>query len=366
MRSILRKMAPMLMPAVALMSLLAMPCVAKADDYSYTIRVFAGNKGTVNDSEAVTLKKAKGETVDLSSEVSVAVSDSSYYHKGFRESGRDSEFAYRSFPADRDIDLVVSYGMRAQMARLTVHFCERGTKVPLTTDAGTSEETYEYKIGDKPVVAFKHVDGYRPLYQNITGTIRGDTDWYLEYAKVQAPSQPEETQAETTTGQQAGTEQRAGDEGATDGTGTGASQTTGQTNQQEPATDTGAENAVNGNQSQSGAGGQNGAEGANGTEDDQSAANAGTEPEEAPETMPIIDFDIPLADIDAVNGNPLSTSGESGIIINEDVPDEGGMSGFRLWASGHAMPIAIGTGVVLAIAMSLIVFLVLSRKSKDR
>ena len=165
-------MAIALMAAVAL---LGVPSHAVAEEYGYTVRVFSGNKGSVNGEEVASFKVSKGEEIDLTEAVSVGIGDSAYYHKGFREAGQDDEFPYRAFPVERDIDLVVSYGMRAQMAKVTLHFREYGTGRPLVADDGSDSVACECKVGDKPVIAFRHIEGYRPLYRNVTGTVTGDT-----------------------------------------------------------------------------------------------------------------------------------------------------------------------------------------------
>lgn len=362
----MRHVASRVMLALSMMLAIAttmvVPNIALADGYTYTIRVFAGNKGTVNGSDLVVLEKPKGAEVDLSSEVSVAVNDPSYYHKGFREAGRDEEFAYRSFEVERDLDLVVSYGMRADMARLTVHFCEYGTNRPLVTDRGTSEETYEFKVGDKPVIAFRHVDGYRPLYRNITGTITGDMDWNLEYVKLQVPSETA-TPADTTT-----TTVPANDATTTTPTTPSDNQGAGNTDGNAGTADGQAQagdDGTAGNQTQTGNDGTTDAASANGDDNGQSGSNAVSEPaEEAPETQSIVDLDIPLSNVDIVNDDPLPHSN------NEDAPDEedatDDLSGFKLWAQEHAMLMALGTGIVLAIAASVIVLLVLRRNRRSR
>lgn len=274
------------------------PRVARAEDYTYKVRVFSGNKGTVNGEDVVVLECHKGDSINLEDEIDVGITSDSYYHKGFRESGQDAEFPYMSFSVDRDIDLVTSYGMRAQMAKLTVHFREYGTDKPLATDDGSTEATYEYKIGDKPVIAFKHIEGYRPVWRNITGTITEDTDWYLEYIRLE-DGETEES-AIGTAGVGGRSQPANGREASTDG---------GRTTTNDRGDDRNA--AANGNQN------------ANSDQDanrDQNAADSsadengnGIEDEQAPPTRSILDNDTPLTNLaDSTSElDPISWSEET-------------------------------------------------------
>ena len=59
------------------------PQSAYADDYTYTVRVWAGNEGTVNGKQTYDEIPAKyGEVVTLSNNFKVDVTDSKYYQKG--------------------------------------------------------------------------------------------------------------------------------------------------------------------------------------------------------------------------------------------------------------------------------------------
>ena len=367
-------------------STMGLPTVALSEDYSYTIRVFAGNKGTVNGQDVVTLSRHKGETVDLSSDVDVSVTDSAYYHKGFREAGRDSEFPYRSFAADRDIDLVASYGMRVNMVRLTVHLRNYQTGEPLVSEDGTSEVTYEYRSGDKPVVAFRYVEGYRPLYRNVTGTITEDTDWYLDYVPIQPAEVPAEdastgTDATNGTGTQAGRNQqepgsqRQGEQSES-GQGGTPGQTQDETSDQTPNQPEGQpirpDDATSPASTEQPEGSNEGVAGNgdardNGTGDTDSSNGTNPRSDESvsgdsyPPTEDIQDNDIPLSNPAASNPKP---DGEE----NQEKKGSGqGILAWMLsWMRNHKLAISIVSGIVLAIAMVLIALLSFTRrKSKD-
>lgn len=175
---------PLLTIFVLIQSLL-ITNIAIAKDYTYKVRIMAGNIGTVNNEKSVTLECHKGDEIILSDAISAASGDdSNYYHKGFRESGHDEMYPQNSIIVTKDLDLVCAWGLRFDMVNLTVKYIDSATKQPLIADSGASQKTYEYKRGDKPVIAYEHINGYRPLYRNITGTLTEDTTWELEYAAV--------------------------------------------------------------------------------------------------------------------------------------------------------------------------------------
>ena len=319
--------------AIALMAaaaLLGVPSHAVAEEYGYTVRVFSGNKGSVNGEEVASFKVSKGEEIDLTEAVSVGIGDSAYYHKGFREAGQDDEFPYRAFPVEHDIDLVVSYGMRAQMAKVTLHFREYGTGRPLVADDGSDSVTCECKVGDKPVIAFRHIEGYRPLYRNVTGTVTGDTDWYLDY--VRDDGEQGEGTATVTGGNATGTQGQesasAGGQDATSG-GTAGATTPGGADANAPGDGAAASNDGTTNA-------------AGGTAPSESGGDA-TPPAE-PETRTLLDNDTPLAGGDHAEQN-----------------------GFDLgvWARANRMPLAIGAGAILAALLAVTAFFVSKRSKKE-
>lgn len=158
----------------------------------YRVRVYAGKEGKVNGStDYDEVMVDYGGTVRLSDSFAVEVTDTSkYYFKGFRLSGKDNrDGLYDQITSvTEDMDFVVAYGSRGKMTTYTVRFVENGTGNALQDDQGRSEVTYEGKVGDKPVVAYSYVPGYRPLYNNITGTLKekaSDNVWNLPYVRVE-------------------------------------------------------------------------------------------------------------------------------------------------------------------------------------
>lgn len=114
---------------ICMIAALALPAFAadpSAEDkpYSYTVRIFPGDKGTINGSKDPIVREvepgSKWGRADF--DISQAAPDDPdrYYVMGLREAGRDNNttdvmFRSGSFTVDRDIDLVVSYGIRGAM-----------------------------------------------------------------------------------------------------------------------------------------------------------------------------------------------------------------------------------------------------------
>lgn len=159
---------------------------------TYKVRVYAGNEGTVNGkSDYAEISVDEGSEVKLSDEFTVKVTDEAkYYFKGYRLSGKDNRdpgALSDDIIVTEDTDFVVAYGASGtSMTSYTIKFVESGTGKALTNDDGVTSVTYQGKVGDKPVVAYAYVKGYRPLYRNITGTLKeGSNEWSLPYKAIE-------------------------------------------------------------------------------------------------------------------------------------------------------------------------------------
>ena len=155
--------------------------------YSYTVRVFPGDKGTVDGKKDPIVRVVEpgyewnGSDFDYGER---AASDTDkYYVRGIREAGRDNNTTNNlinpSFTVDRDIDLVVAYGIKGSDVTYKINYVEYGTNKQLL-----KPRTYHGNIGDKPVVAYLYIDGYVPQYKNVTGTLDADStknEWTFYY-----------------------------------------------------------------------------------------------------------------------------------------------------------------------------------------
>lgn len=314
--------------AVVLACLTAAP--ALADEYTYTVRVFGGDKGTYNGSSTYTDPTAYKLndicTLDLSK---AAANEDKYYPKGFRIAGTDELLTDLNFPVTEDTDIVVAYGVKGDMVQYTINFVEDGTGNALTSDAGRSSVTYWGKIGDKPVVAAEFIEGYRPLYNNITGTLKeGTNNWDLPYVAIEV-GEGTETVTTQTVYVDGGTTVIPGGGGTTTG------------------------GAAAGGAAAGGAAG-----GAAGTTEGGAAATTPTTPA-APPTQEILDVDNPLASPDA-NGTGTGT-GEQGT-GTENIEGDGNPAAPGQSAFSPALTAGIAAGA--ALVAGLIIYLM--RKNKDQ
>ena len=262
----------------------------------------------------------------------VQVTDERYYVKGVRLSGRDNADAQNlvspTFTVDGDADYVVAYGIRGDMVAYTVNYQDADGN-----ELAPSQQFYG-NVGDKPVVAYRYIDGYIPQAAALTKTLSSNeaenvfTFVYEEGESgtvVETPGTPGgvTTVVETVTVTE-GT-------GAAAGTGTAA----------------GAGTAGTGAAGAGTAGAGAGAAGAG-------TGAAGTA--EGGDTTTIEGEDVPQGD----GGNVVDLDEEDTPLGNIDVDESGADSD-----SGSGFPLAgsIAVGVIaVAILAALIVFLVKAKR----
>ncbi len=154
------------------------PVAAQAADqptakepYTYTVRIFAGNQGTI-DGEPFYVQTGlnAGDRFTFYQQNVDVSNDSRYYVRGLREAGRDNNTATvaPSFEVTRDIDYVVAYGIRGQDVAYTVRY------VDTDGNALAPEETFYGNVGDSPVIAYRYIEGYQPQAYNLTGELYED------------------------------------------------------------------------------------------------------------------------------------------------------------------------------------------------
>ena len=181
--------------AICMVAALALPALAadtaSDETYSYTVRIFPGDKGTIDGKKDPIIKVVEPghpwTGTDFDYGTSAASDTDKYYVRGIREAGRDNnttnnDLIYPSFTVTRDIDLVIAYGIKGSDVEYTVHYVELGTGKELL-----KARTYHGNVGDKPAVAYLYVEDYVPQYENITGTLDADAaknDWTFYYVKI--------------------------------------------------------------------------------------------------------------------------------------------------------------------------------------
>ena len=140
--------------------------------YKYRVEVYAGRQGRYDGK-----KVWKGE-YDAGSAISIDVRDikvtnDKYYVRGFRVAGHDNDetTGYQTITIDNldtDVSYEVAYGIKGAMVKYTVEYLDQSGKELLAT------ETFYGMPGDKPVVAYRYVDGYEPNVYNIGKTLVED------------------------------------------------------------------------------------------------------------------------------------------------------------------------------------------------
>lgn len=155
-----------------------------ADEYDYTVRIYAGNQGVLGEGgitvpSGAKLQRSKneivitglkyGDVVNIRAKDAAEVTDEKYYVKGIRRSGRDnSEATEEAFPVASDRDYVIAYGIRGTMVKYTVNYMDAAGKKLLDSD------TYYGNPGERQYVSYRYVDGYQPQAYNLVKTLSTD------------------------------------------------------------------------------------------------------------------------------------------------------------------------------------------------
>lgn len=172
MRHIKRAAAAMLSICLCLVFMAPMAARAGTDEYTYTVRFFAGSRGKLKGSDVVVHKNLHyGDRVTFNQR-DVELTSGKYYVRGIRESGKDNNTAdtqaQPSFLVTGDQDYVVTYGILGDQVMYTVNYVdEAGNPV-------ADPEVYYGNVGDRPVVAYLYVEGYLPQAFSVTGTLTAD------------------------------------------------------------------------------------------------------------------------------------------------------------------------------------------------
>lgn len=195
------------------------------EEYSYTITLHAGEKGAINGTDGgVEVLKGCHAGDRISFDLShVTVNDEKYYVKGVRLSGRDNEEVSPAFYVDGDADYVVAYGIKGDQVAYTVQYQDENGKTL------AESETFYGNLGDKPVVAYRYIEGYIPQALAMTKTLSDNEAenvftfvYHAEEGETAAPATPGNTTIVNVPGA-AGTQAGAsGTAGTTAGGGAGS------------------------------------------------------------------------------------------------------------------------------------------------
>lgn len=152
-------------------------------DTTYTIRLYGGNRGTVNGQDMVEWTGVHyGDTVDLG-QASIAVTDGKYYAKGARPAGLDNvkDVVYvadvdangklsGTVTVTEDADYVIAYGVLADRVEYTVRY------VDAAGNELAASQKFMGDIGDTPATAAPYFENYVPNAYTATLALTGDPD----------------------------------------------------------------------------------------------------------------------------------------------------------------------------------------------
>ena len=162
----------------------------------YKVSVSAGLHGTVSygdqkDKDVVNVYYEEGAEWNPA-DYTITVDDDRYYFKGFHVSGIEGvqEGAQK---VKEDIVFVATYGIKGDLVEYYVTYVD--------TEGNTlhPKSTLHGNVGDKPVIAYQHIDGYVPQTANFTGTLSKDKTIEFEfvYTKVTTNTTIIEEEGET-------------------------------------------------------------------------------------------------------------------------------------------------------------------------
>ena len=160
--------------------------VSKKEAYTYTVTLYAGNRGKltadvfevvsnnevsydISADKVVISGLAAGDAISFYPQVGVTNVEDKYYVQGIRLSGRDNDEGKETFfNVSKDADYVVAYGIKGNQVAYTVNYVDADGNELAPSD------TFYGNIGDKPVVAYKYIDGYVPEVLGFTKTLAED------------------------------------------------------------------------------------------------------------------------------------------------------------------------------------------------
>lgn len=160
---------------------------AESKSYSYTVTLYAGN-GTV-DGAASKSFGPYGYGADCTiawQTLNIQPDDDKYYVKGIRLAGHDGLVESGNIEVTQDLQYVVAYGMKKDQVAYTINYVDaNGAQI-------ADSETFYGNIGDKPVIAYRYIEGYQPTNAyNLTGTLKGNAEdnvFTFKYQAVQGSS----------------------------------------------------------------------------------------------------------------------------------------------------------------------------------
>ncbi len=182
----------MLYTALCLCLLLttALPVSAREEEYTYTVRFFAGKQGTFQSGEMMAFEGLHyGDRINFYYNAVTLNDNSKYYIRGIRESGKDNSDSFQtsSFVVTGDMDYVIAYGILGDATSYTIHYVDGDG------NSLAPSETYYGNVGDRPVVAYIYIEGWMPQAYNMTQTLQSDPAenvFTFVYTRLEQPTPP--------------------------------------------------------------------------------------------------------------------------------------------------------------------------------
>ena len=146
-------------------------CFAASSTYGYSITIFSGNQGAFKgDVKKVQISGNYNDRIALDiDDLGMELNNEKYFVKGLRETGKDNNettvIRSKIITLTEDMSFVVAYGLKKDMVKYTVKYEDKNGKEL------SPEKSYYGSVGDKPVVAYKYIDGYVPDAYNATKTL---------------------------------------------------------------------------------------------------------------------------------------------------------------------------------------------------
>lgn len=164
--------------------LAAQKTYAEDEGYSYTIKLYSGKEGYFGDEDkpenhVIEVKASYGDqvTIDINSKLLkvgstetnikfTQLDSDKYYVKGIKVTGHDNgDVSNPTFTVEGDASYSVIYGMKGGMVKYVVNYVDE-----VGAALAPSAEYYGM-VNDKPVVAFKYIEGYTPQAYNLGKTL---------------------------------------------------------------------------------------------------------------------------------------------------------------------------------------------------
>lgn len=154
----------------------------ESKSYSYTVTLYAGN-GTIDGAASKSYGPyGYGKSCTIAWQtLNIQPDDDKYYVKGIRLAGHDGLAESGNIEVTQDLQYVVAYGMKKDQVAYTINYVDaNGAQI-------ADSETFYGNIGDKPVIAYRYIEGYQPTNAyNLTGTLNGNAEDNVFTFKYQA------------------------------------------------------------------------------------------------------------------------------------------------------------------------------------